>query len=137
MLSRPDYGTFGTRWYDPKAAAHKVEMADGSAGKSPAVHTHHLKAPTQDHAKGQSQANKTESGREKGSGSVTIDGEPNAIAGALANVSGIRDGVDGTYLISGVTHSLTRRAGFLTHLELKQPAGAAGTDSRAVSAKAA
>lgn len=54
----------------------------------------------------------------------------------LANVSGIRDGVDGTYLISGVTHSLNRRAGFLTHLELKQPAGAAGTDSRADGATA-
>ena len=137
VLSRPDYGTFGTRWYDPKVAAHKVEMADGSAGKSPAKHTHPFKAPTQDHAKGQSGANKGESAREKGAGSVTIDGNPDAQPAALANGSGIRDGVDGTYLISGVTHSLNRHSGFITHLELKQPAGAAGTDSRAGSAKAA
>lgn len=137
VLSRPDYGTFQTRWYDPVAAAHKVETADGSAGKSPATHNHHVSAPDKDQAKAQSGSNQTESGREKGSGSVTIDGEPNAIAGALANVSGIRDGVDGTYLISGVTHSLSRHSGFITHLELKQPAGAAGTDSRASSDKAA
>ena len=52
-------------------------------------------------------------------------------------MSGIRDGVDGTYLISGVTHSLNRHSGFLTHLKLKQPAGAAGTNSRAGGAKAA
>ena len=136
VLSRPDYGTFQTRWYDPVAAAHKVETADGSAGKSPATHSHRVSAPDGDQAKAQSGSNKTESGREKGSGSVTIDGEPNAIAGALANVSGIRDGVDGTYLISGVTHSLSRHSGFITHLELKQPAGAAGTDSRMESAKA-
>ncbi|RYB05729.1 hypothetical protein [Lichenibacterium ramalinae] len=57
--------------------------------------------------------------------------EAAVISGALANVSGIRDGVDGTYLISGVTHSLSRHSGFITHLELERPAGAAGTDSRA------
>ena len=60
-----------------------------------------------------------------------------SLPGPWRTVSGIRDGVDGTYLISGVMHSLNRHSGFLTHLELKHPAGAAGTDSRAGSAKAA
>ena len=137
VLSRPDDGTFQTRWYDVVAATHEVETADGTTGKSPATHSHRVSAPDGDQAKAQSGSNKTESGREKGSGSVTIDGEPNAIAGALANVSGIRDGVDGTDLISGVTHSRSRHSGVITLLEPKQPAGAAGTDRSVGSAKAA
>ena len=40
VLSRPDDGTFQTRWYDVVAATHEVETADGTTGKSPATHSH-------------------------------------------------------------------------------------------------
>lgn len=131
VLSRPDHASFKTRWYDPKAAAHQTETSDGGSSGE-ATHFHHYKHATQDAAKGQCDSNKDECEREKGGcDGITIDGAPDAQVGAPCNVSGIRDGVDGTYLITSVTHSLSRHSGFLTKLGLKQPTSGAGTDSRA------
>lgn len=133
ILSRPDHGSFTTRWYDPKAATHKTETSD-TQGTGKATHSHAYKAATQDAAKAQANSNKAELDREKGGcDGITIDGTPDAQAGAPCTVSGIRDGVDGTYLISSVTHSLSRSGGFTTRLSLKQPTGGAGTDSRSSS----
>lgn len=134
VRSRANYGQFLTRWYDPKAAKWKTESAGGGSGggaSSSVTHHHPFKAPTQDHAKQRSASNAKEIGREKGGGdSVEIDGEPAAQAGALCTVAGIKPGTDGTYLISDVTHTLSRSAGFTTRLTLKQPTGGAGTDTR-------
>lgn len=131
VKSRPSYGAFATRYYDPVAAKWKSEGPDGGAkGKGP-KHHHPFKAPAKDHAKRRSTSNAKENDREKGGAdSVEIDGEPAAQAGALCTVSGIRPGVDGTYLISDVTHTLSRSSGFVTRLTLKQPTGTAGSDTR-------
>ncbi len=132
VLSRPQYGSCGTRWYDPKAAKHQVETSDGGSGTSSAKHAHPTKHATKANAKGQSDSNKDELDREKGGcDGVTIDGDPDAQPGAPCTISGIRDGVDGSYIIESVTHTLSRRSGFTTKLTLKQPTGGAGTDSRA------
>ena len=138
VLSRPQFGSFGARWYDPKAAKHVTETSDGGSGTSDAKHCHATKHATKDNAKRQADSNKTEGDREKGGcDGVTIDGNPDAQPGAMCTISGIRDGVDGTYLIESVTHTLSRRAGFTTRLTLKQPTDGAGTDSRATTKKAA
>lgn len=131
VISRPNFGTFLTRWYDPKAAKWQVEKAEGRGSGSSAKHCHEFKAPAKDHARSRSDSNAKEHGREKGCGdSVTIDGEPAAQPGAVCNVVGIRPGIDGSYLISDVTHSLSKSSGFTTRLTLKQPSGGAGVDDR-------
>lgn len=131
ILSRPDFGTMAVRWYDKQAAAWKEETAANGASTSTVKHRERFKAPTQDHAKSRAGANAAESKGDKGGGdSVTIDGEPAAQAEAPCTVTGVRPGVDGTYTIKDVSHSLSRTAGFKTHLGLKQPSGDAGTDSR-------
>ena len=131
VLSRPQYGSTAARWYDPKAAKHVTETADGGSGSGDAKHCHPTKHATKDNAKRQADSNKAELDREKGGcDGVTIDGDPDAQPGALCTISGIRDGVDGTYLIESVTHTLSRHGGFTTKLTLKQPSDGAGTDSR-------
>ena len=131
VLSRPDFGTMAVRWYDKQAATWTEETQANSASTSTVKHRERFKAPTQDHAKNRAGANAAESKGDKGGGdSVTIDGEPAAQAEAPIVVSGIRPGADGTYTIKDVSHSLTRPAGFKTHIGLKQPSGDAGTDSR-------
>ena len=135
ILSRPQHSSFGTRWYDPLATTHGDETSSGGSGSIDAKHCHATKAPNKNHAKRQSDANKVEGDREKGGcDGVTIDGEPDAQPGAPCTIVGIRDGVDGTYLIESVTHTLSRHGGFTTKLTLKQPTAGAGVDSRQKSA---
>ena len=127
--SRPNYGQFATRYYDAQAAAWKAEGA-GDGGSGP-KHHHSFKVPSKAHATQRSNSNAREIGREKGGAeSVEIDGEPAAQAGAFCTVSGVRAAADGTYLITEVTHTLSRSAGFTTRLCLKQPTGTAGSDTR-------
>ena len=129
VLSRPQYGSTAARWYDAKAAKHVTETSAGGSGD--AKHCHATKHATKDNAKRQADSNKAELDREKGGcDGVTIDGDPDAQPGAPCTISGIRDGVDGTYLIESVTHTLSRHGGFTTKLTLKLPSGGAGTDSR-------
>lgn len=44
--------------------------------------------------------------------------------------SGARAGVDGTYRISSRTHRADRGGGSITELQIKQPEGGAGKDTR-------
>ena len=131
VTSRPNYGQFATRYYDPQAAAWKTAGPDGSTTGKGVKHHHAFKAPSKAHATQRSGSNAKEIGREKGGAeSVEIDGEPAAQAGALCAVEGIRPGVDGSYLVSDVSHTLHRSSGWTTRLCLKQPTGTAGTDTR-------
>ena len=66
--------------------------------------------------------------RDAGEGTVVIEGNTAAVPDGLCTVSGTRSGVDGSYRIEAVTHTLTRAGGFVTTLELKQPQQGAGTD---------
>ena len=132
ILSRLDYAEYGARWYDLAAAKWNRETAAPSAAAGVvAKHTGNFKAATKDQASRRATSSKDEGEREKGGADhVTIQGEPAAQVEASCNVSGVRPGVDGSYVISAVTHRLTRHEGFITELALKRPSGAAGTDSR-------
>jgi uncharacterized protein len=139
ILSRNDYAEFGARWYDMDGAQWNREAAtsDSSDGVT-AKHTGNYKSASQDHATLRANSSKSEGKRDKGGGdNVVIQGEPDAQVQANCNVSGVRDGVDGTYTIAGVTHHLTRHGSFTTELSLKQPSGDAGTDSRNTTSSAA
>jgi len=61
---------------------------------------------------------------------VQLDLTVVAVVEGWCSISGVRPGIDGTYLIETVKHSASRSGGATTSLDLKQPGGGAGKDSR-------
>lgn len=128
-LGRPQFGKVRSRWYDvANAAWQAVERATGL--DVPAIF--HTRFPQPDAAASdqQNNSNAATTDRDAGQGTVVIEGNTSAVPDGLCIVSGTRPGVDGAYRIESVTHNLTRSGGFVTTLELKQPKGGAGSDSR-------
>ena len=132
VLSRNAFKKFETRWYDPKEAKWKTETVEArEAGDGiEASTTKRFSSADKDTAKAEADSESKESDREKGGGSVSIDGDPTAQAEAECEVIGTDPGIDGTYRIESITHKITRSGGFTTDLELKQPKGEAGKDTR-------
>jgi len=128
---------FQARYYDTKAAKYVTVDQEERAKPGTVTHHHRFNAPDADTAKRRASSNNTEADRSRGGGSVQIDGEPTAQAECLCNVVGWRAGIDGTYRVSSAEHKLTRSAGYITTLELKQPGGSAGKDNRRASTKQA
>lgn len=75
-------------------------------------------------------ARKREAEREGGEGSVEMALTVEAQAEASFILSGARAGVDGEYRIASVRHKADRGGGSTTSLEVKQPGGTAGKDTR-------
>lgn len=130
FIGRPRFKKTRVRFYDPKQAKWREETAEVEDDGAEAEATQGGSAATSAEAKQRAGADKTSSERDKGEGSIEIDGEPRARPEAPCSVIGVRPGIDGDYKIEGVTHSLKRGGGFTTSLELKKPGGAAGKDSR-------
>lgn len=129
ILGRPVEKETLARWYDPKTAKWKSTTAEtGTAGGET---TKPARFPEADESRANEQASSdaAESDRRSGEGSVTIEGNIAAQPEGLCVVEGCRPGVDGVYRIESVSHNYSR-GGFITRLELRQPKGAAGTDSR-------
>ncbi len=128
--SRPRFRRVRVRWYDRKAAKWKTKDAEIGAADGGDV-TDLLGRPRadEDQAGNAADGAKTASEREGGSGEVTLLLAPEARAEGACQVVGVRAGVDGSYRIESVTHSVTRK-GAETRLSLKQPQGSAGTDGR-------
>ncbi|WP_336488274.1 phage late control D family protein [Methylobacterium nigriterrae] len=119
--------------FDRKTAKffeEKVDIEGGSGGGASAVLRG--KRADKDDAKARGEGRKTEAERDKGGGTVEIDIEPRARAEGTCILSGARAGVDGTYRIESVTHTLRPgdSGGATTKLELKQPSDNTGKDSR-------
>lgn len=128
-LGRTQYGMVRARWYDPKDAAWK-ETETATDLEVNARHEHRYAKSDQDEASQQISSDKATSERDAGEGSVTIEGNTEAIPDGLCIVSGARPGIDGAYRIETVTHTYSRGGGFVTRLELKAPHGGAGMDTR-------
>jgi hypothetical protein len=131
IIARPRFSKSRARYYDHEKAEWKEESKEvsGASGDGP-EYTHRLPKADVSEAEAAAEANSAMSQREAGSGHVTIVGNPAAFPEGTCNVSGVRPGVDGTYRINTSRHSLNAGHGYVTHLELKQPDGGAGTDSR-------
>lgn len=130
--ARPRYSKARVKYYDAKAAKWKeknVEIEQQGAS-SDATHTHRQARADEDEAGGAADEDKRSSERERGGGSITIIGDPFATPEAGCIVIGARPGVDGSYKIDGVEHTLSRGAGYETRLDLKHPEGDVGSDSR-------
>jgi predicted phage terminase large subunit-like protein len=130
IVARPRYQSVIARWYDMKAAKWKQEKVEiGGIGDKADNITRFTEAD-KDEAKHSGNNGKEASDRNKGEGSVVIDGDPGATPEGLCIVIGVRPGIDGAYRIDTVDHELSRDNGFTTTLSLKQPQGSAGTDTR-------
>ncbi len=132
ILARPRYKTARVRYYDPATATwnEKTKDVGGIGSDFVAEHTHRQTRADDGEASDTAAANSSTSEREAGSGDVTVVGNPAARPDGTCVVSNVRPGVDGTYRIDGITHTLVRGIGFRTKLDLKQPQGDAGTDGR-------
>jgi phage protein D len=128
-LGRADFKKFSLRWYDFKEAKWKAQDVEAAGGADAEI-TGRFRASDADQATRRATSDKSESARDKGGGTVTIDGDPDAQAEASCLVSGVRPGIDGAYRIVSATHKLSRGRGYTTDLDLKQPHGTAGTDKR-------
>ncbi len=136
VLSRPEYANFKTRWYDPANAQWMLESlkagySDTSDGGVNADLWHKRKHANPGNANKQAASDGAESDRDRGGGSATIQGNPDAASQAPCVISGARPGVDGPYRIATATHRLTRPGSYVTELALVQPSGAVGADNRA------
>ena len=129
ILGRPVEKQTLSRWYDRRAAGWGSETADTGTDGAITVKPARFAEPDKARAKDRSGADAAESDRKAGEGTVTMEGNINAQPEGLCVVSGCRPGVDGTYRIEAVQHSYSR-SGFITTLELRQPKGGAGKDSR-------
>jgi len=130
ILGRPRYRKTRVRYYDPKTAEWKVEDVEVADEKAQAEYTGRYSASDQGEARRAAESRKTDSERGKGGGSITIDGNADAEPEGTVILVGARPGIDGTYRIDSVNHDFSRSSGWTTRLDVKQPQGDAGTDSR-------
>jgi Bacteriophage probable baseplate hub protein len=100
---------------------HEVPIGEGGwFGKSDTRFTEPSASGSEQSAKGQSENASAESTRKRGYGWVVIDGEPQAQPQGKAEVSGIRQGIDGKFRIVEAEHTYVKSGGFTTRLELDQ-----------------
>lgn len=129
ITARKRFAKTVVRYFDrPSASFKNVEIDTGLDGD--AVNEIRSSAADEEQAKGIGEGRKSEGQREGGEGSVELDLAADAQAEGTFLLIGARPGVDGTYRIVTVTHKADRGGGSTTTLELKQPGGGAGTDSR-------
>jgi len=129
-LGRPRYKSIKSRYYDTKTATWKEKEVQIDDPDAKADYTLRNPAADETEADTATKSGKADSERAKGGGSITIDGDVSAQPEADLFLTGARPGIDGQYRIDSVTHEYSRGSGFTTRLEVKQPQGSAGKDTR-------
>ena len=127
---RRKFSSGKARWFDRASAAFKESDLDFGNQDLDALHLVRTLAADEGEAEAVLDARKREGDREGGTGSVKIDLAVSAVVEGQCRIIGARPGVDGSYLIDTVKHSASRNGGATTSLDLKQPGGGAGKDSR-------
>jgi len=120
-IGRPRHKETETRHYDTKKAKWITVSAQTKDTKALAKALARVPTGGEVEAKGRAKSLSKEADREKGGGSVTIDGAPLAQPEAPCILVGTRPGIDGEYIIDAVHHSIDRSGGFVTGLTLKHP----------------
>lgn len=128
VKDRPRFKAKKGRWYDIKKAKLVIETVETGDDVEP-DDVLRLMQPDGETATTRAESDRQDGAREKGSGTVTIEGMPEAEPEGIAVIS-LRAGVDGSYTIASVTDTLDRASGYTTQLSLGNPQGSAGTDSR-------
>jgi hypothetical protein len=134
LLGRPQHKTFHAKWFDKDKAEWNAESEDADY-ETDAEAEHTARHPEPDKAKAGKRAHshKTESGRDRGSGTIEMDGNAAVEPDGPLSLVGARDGVAGSYVIDSADHSYARGGGWTTTASVKQPSGSAGKDSRKAS----
>jgi uncharacterized protein len=129
-LGRPQFNKARARWYDRAKAKWEEEEVSVQL-QADAEHVARYSEPNKDQSKNRTDSDKATSERDSAEGSVTIEGNTEAIPDGLCNVSGTRSGIDGPYRIEAVEHEYSRGGGYTTKLDLKSPAAGGGSSSGA------
>ena len=129
-IGRPQYQKFDVRYFDPQKAKFMRETVEAKASEGTSTATDRFRAIDQASARKRGESLDKEADREKGGGSATIDGNGMAQPEAEFTLVNVRPGIDGAYRIESVIQKYERSSGWQTTLEVKQPAGEAGKDSR-------
>ncbi|TIS37491.1 hypothetical protein [Mesorhizobium sp.] len=130
IISRPKYNKVALSYFDrAKGERVEVDVDTGIADVDSKLRAL-ITVANESQARKRGEAHGKESDREKGGGDVTIIGNAVAEPEAICTVAGTRAGIDGSYQIDTVSHSISKSSGFTTSLGLKQPKGGAGADKR-------
>lgn len=130
IIARTRAAETASRHYDPKSGKWKtVGIELSNEKKAKARITNRFPQANEENAKTRAEADKARVERNGGEGSCSILGTPDAKPEGTCTVVGARPGIDGDYRIEGVTHRFSKR-GYTTLLNLKQPQGDAGSDTR-------
>jgi phage protein D len=130
VIGRPRFRSVKARFYDRAQGVWRYVDAETELEGAEADGEAILDEPDEDTAKRRTKSAAAESERDAGGGSVTINGETAAQPEATCVLVGCRPGVDGSYRIDTVAHSLDRGSGFTTRLGLKKPGSDTGKDTR-------
>lgn len=129
VMGRPRRKKVKARYYDKKEAKWKETEATVE-DEDDIIVTHDKKTGADEpDAKSKSEGKSRDVQRDKGGGTVEIDGDATARSGGKCIISGARAGIDGEYRIEEVNHSYSR-SGWTTRLSVKLPGGEAGKDNR-------
>jgi len=141
LVTRPRYKEITARWYDKKDAKYKeqkvkVPGADdsggggggGGGGSGGSDQTSELPDDNvrgtridEDEADQVAEGGAKESERQKGNGTIVIDGNASGRAEGKVTIKGVRPGIDGTWLIDYVTHELSKGDGWQTTISVAKP----------------
>ncbi|RWE83148.1 MAG: hypothetical protein EOS63_05530 [Mesorhizobium sp.] len=128
VTDRPRFKKKKGRWYDIKRAKQVIEEVETGDDVEPEDVLRFME-PDETSAKTRADSDRVDGARSKGSGSVTIEGEPTAEPEGTAIID-LRAGVDGSYTIASITDTLDRGSGYTTQISLGNPQGSAGADRR-------
>lgn len=130
ILGRPRFKAARVRHFDTKAGKYVYETEEIEDPEAKADLVDRFDAPDKDQAKARAGAHKKNAERERGGGTIVIDGSTIPQPEGTVTLAGARPGVDGTYRIESVTHDFSEGSGWITRLEVNQPQGEAGKDDR-------
>ena len=130
VISRPKFKNVEISYFDRKKGERVKERVSSGIDDVDSDLRTVITSPNASHARHRAHAHGKHSKREKGGGDIVILGDVSAEPEAVVTLAGIREGIDGQYRISSVTHTLAKGEGFRTKLVLKEPHGKAGVDTR-------
>jgi hypothetical protein len=129
FAAKPGWSATNTQFYDiAQGLWNKAATSMGAGGDLPgnlgsSVNQLPHPAPNKSQAGNAGEGEKENSSSKSGSGHAVINGEPSAHANGFLQVTGVRPGVDGQYLIIEADHIYSREDGYTTRLELDRPYG--------------
>lgn len=117
LSKRQNFQTVIARWRDMDAAKDE----EVKAGTGEPVYRIRKAFPSQESAQKAAQGRLKGFQRGQSTLSLTLPGRPELVAESRVILSGFRDGIDGDWSVTQVTHSLTPRQGFTTSLQAEVP----------------